>query len=196
MMLRKALALEIFKLDRTRPRSLKTQSLFYWSLGLWSCSLASFHNPGFYLHAVSVIKVSAKLHTAQHCKHEVQQGLPTHQLLNHLCQGALLSAIIRNLLHSLPCWAFPAHIMVASVHHEVQGLWTWGFYLLFEDSLTYYFFSFILNAMYFENINTKTQQRWKCIYKFTANLEHCPLLIKKLEETKWRCKFKDPFIWR
>lgn len=33
--------------------------------------------------------------------------------------------------------------------------------------------------MYFFNINTRTQQRWKCIYKFTASLEHCPLLIKK-----------------
>lgn len=44
------------------------------------------------------------------------------------------------------------------------------------------------NAMYFMNINTKTQQRWKCIYKFAASLEHCPLLIKKLQRGRDKMK--------
>lgn len=186
MVLKESLALEIIKLDSTKPRSMKTHSLFYWSLEMWSCFLASFHNPDFCLHAVSVTKVSAKVHMAQHCEQEVQQCLPTHQLLNHLCQEALITAVIRNLQHCLSCWAFPAHLTVLKFtmrfrpcEHEVSAC-------LKKISHTLLFFH--PNAMYFMNINTKTQQRWKCIYKFAASLEHCPLLIKKLQRGRDKMK--------
>lgn len=88
---------------------------------------------------------------------EVQQCLPTHQLLNHLCQETLTSAAVRNLLHCLSCWAFPVDNHGGLSSPWGSGLVNMRFLPVVWGKSHILFFSFILNAMY-GNAFTNSQQ--------------------------------------
>jgi len=116
-MLRESPASEIFKLDRTRPQSLKRPKTVLLNPGamiLLFYLVPSFHNPDFYHQSsitVNVIKVSTKHCISQHyflaCKHQAQQSVSPLISFSIPCVKKLPPVPSRNLLDFLCPAAWP-----------------------------------------------------------------------------------------
>lgn len=92
------------------PEEAKVCSIVVWGCDPTFCLVPSFHNPDFYHHIASVIKVSAILHIPQlyllACKHEVHQSVSLLISFSITCVKNL-SVPSRNLLDCLCPDAWP-----------------------------------------------------------------------------------------